>query len=62
MPPAVLPSSSAPDKGTRVKVTGVVVQEEAGRTESASNAYIMELEGQQYADLHQKVQQGRLRR
>jgi hypothetical protein len=30
---AVLPDSSAPDKGTRVKVAGVVVQDEGGHTD-----------------------------
>jgi hypothetical protein len=48
---AVLGDSSAPDKGTRVKVAGIVVHEEGGHTESAAHAHFLTLEGDRYQSL-----------
>jgi hypothetical protein len=48
-PSTVLPDSSAPDKGTRVKVAGVVIQEEGGHTDPTTTyAEFLSLEGAQH--------------
>jgi hypothetical protein len=54
-PVAVLPDSSAPDKGTRVKVAGIVVHEEGGHTDPSAYPEHLSLQGEKYQSLGQQT-------